>query len=337
MAVNTPDGPDGAVRDTTLTLAGWRRFVDAEPASFDLLPDDVWQALADDERTAYDEARFDYHSQMVTVATATIRKVSHQGRLLTLMNRREAGARRGLIVSGPWTTGKSTALKALGRTHELAVRARFPDANRIPVVYVTCPPKGSPRQLAVEFARFLGLPPIKPRFNVTDIADVVCGQLIAGCTDLVLIDEIHNLNLATAAGEDMSDYLKYFTEHLPATFVYAGIDVERSGLFTGVRGKQIAGRCVLIQTAPFPYQAEWKALVATLDAALRLHCQPAGALIAQDRYLHDRTGGSIGTLSHLVRAAAITAILDGSEHITRALLKTIPVDHAAESERPGTT
>jgi hypothetical protein len=27
------------------------------------------------------------------------------------------------------------------------------------------------------------------------------------------VDEIHNLNLATSAGEDMSDHLKYFTEH----------------------------------------------------------------------------------------------------------------------------
>jgi hypothetical protein len=26
----------------------------------------------------------------------------------------------------------------------------------------------------------------------------------------VLVDEIHNLNLATSAGEDMSDHLKYF-------------------------------------------------------------------------------------------------------------------------------
>ncbi len=47
------------------------------------------------------------------------------------------------------------------------------------------------------------------------------------------IDEIHNLNLSTSVGEDMSDHLKYFTEHLPATFAYAGVDVERSGLFTG--------------------------------------------------------------------------------------------------------
>ena len=41
------------------------------------------------------------------------------------------------------------------------------------------------------------------------------------------IDEIHNLNLATSAGEDMSDHLRYFTEHIPATFVFAGINVER--------------------------------------------------------------------------------------------------------------
>ena len=149
------------------------------------------------------------------------------------------------------------------------------------------------------------------------------------------MDEIHNLNLATVAGEDMSDYLKYFTDHLPATFVYAGINVENENLFTGVRGKQIAGRCVLIHTRAFPYQREWKALVATLDGALRLHHQPAGALTALDRYLHNRTGGSIGSLSHLIRAAAITAILDGSERITKPLLQGIPVDHAAESDQRG--
>jgi hypothetical protein len=29
------------------------------------------------------------------------------------------------------------------------------------------------------------------------------------------------VNLATTAGEDLSDHLKYFTEHLPATFVFS--------------------------------------------------------------------------------------------------------------------
>ena len=161
-------------------------------------------------------------------------------------------------------------------------------------------------------------------WNTTDIADAVCQVLIEARCDLVLVDEIHNLNLATAAGEDMSDHLKYFTEHLPATFVYAGINVERSGLFTGVRGKQIAGRCVLASTGPFPYQQEWKSLVAAMESALRLHRHQPGTLPGMDRCLHQRTGGMIGSLSHLIRAGAIMAIVEGGEAITQELLEGIP-------------
>lgn len=187
----------------------------------------------------------------------------------------------------------------------------------------------------MEFARFLGLPPIRRSYNATDISDAVCQILIEARVDLVLVDEIHNLNLATSAGEDMSDHLKYFTEHLPATFVYAGINVERSGLFTGVRGRQIAGRCVLVNTGPFPDQQEWSGLVAALEAALRLHHHRPGTLTCLSKYLHQRTGGMIGSLSHLVRAAALTAILDRTETIDRELLERIPVDHAAQSDGRG--
>ena len=122
----------------------------------------------------------------------------------------------------------------------------------------------------MEFARFLGLP-LRTRANVTDIADAVCQVLIDARTDLVLVDEIHNLNHGTPAGEDLSDHLKYFTEHLPATFIYAGIDVERCGVFTGTRGRQLAGRCELICTGAFPYRPEWAQLIAALEATLRLH------------------------------------------------------------------
>jgi hypothetical protein len=65
----------------------------------------------------------------------------------------------------------------------------------------------------MEFARFLGLPPVRRGYNTTDIADAVCQIMLEARVDLVLVDELHNLNLATAAGEDMSDHLKYFTEH----------------------------------------------------------------------------------------------------------------------------
>jgi hypothetical protein len=183
-----------------MTLAGWRRFVETPTAHFELLSEKRWVALTGRDKEAYDEARLNYHSEMIIVATSAVREVARQGRLLTLLNRREISARRGLIVSGQQTTGKTTALKQLGRTHEPMVRQRYPGrlADRIPVVYVTTPPKGSPRKLAMEFARFLGLPPVKRGYNTTDIADAVCQIMLAARVDLVLVDELHNLNLATA-------------------------------------------------------------------------------------------------------------------------------------------
>ena len=102
-----------------------------------------------------------------------------------------------------------------------------------------------------------------------------------------------------------------------------------------MRGKQIAGRCVLISTGPFPLRQEWAALLATLEGALRLHRHQPGTLPGLGKYLHQRTGGMIGSLSHLVRAAALVAILDGTEEITRKLLDSIPVDHAAQSGARG--
>jgi hypothetical protein len=74
----------------------------------------------------------------------------------------------------------------------------------------------------------------------------------------VCVDELHNVSLATRAGAEVADTLKYFSERIPATFLYAGIDVEREGLFSGTRGRQIAGRFSLITTSPSPGPASGK-------------------------------------------------------------------------------
>lgn len=321
-------------RAPTTTLQGWRSFVASTAPTIELADTAALAAMSVARREIYDEQRISYHSEFVLAETSTVRKITNQGKLLVMLNQREISARRGLIVSGPWASGKTTAIKLLGKTHELLVNRKYPtQRDRIPVVYITTPPKGSPKKLASEFANFLGLPN-RPRQNVTDIADAVCQVLTMAKTDLVIVDEIHNLNLATSAGEDMSDHLKYFTEHMPATFVYAGINVENSGLFTGLRGRQISARSVLMPTGPFPLTEEWDSLVATLENGLRLHDHVPGTLTAQCQYLHYRTGGSISSLSHLIREAAILAILSGTERIDRALLDDIILDHAAESIAP---
>lgn len=321
------------------TRDGWRRFVDDTPVCPQMLSLRAFKALSEENLLAYNEPRLDYHSRLVVVATPAIRNVFTTGRRLILLNRHQISGRRGLIVTGQAGTGKTTAIAQLGRNHELLVRKRLGPAaiGRMPVVYVTVPPRATPKMLAIEFARFLGLP--VPRTETqTSITNAVCDLLIKLRVELALVDEIHNLNLATQAGAEASDQLKYLSERIPATFVLAGIDVAASGLFSGVRGQQIAGRYTVTDTEPFAFgtsaqRQDWRNLIASLEDALRLHRHKPGSLVKLDSYLHERTDGAIGSLSQLVRGAALEAIISGSEAVTRKTLDAIEVDQTAEDAR----
>jgi hypothetical protein len=345
MNTPSPPAPDTAAEvppDNPLTTKeGWHHFVDHEPVPPRLLTAGERAALSPREQMREDERRREYHADLPMVNTPVIRKVTATSRLLIQLNRNQISARRGVILSGASGTGKTTALTQLGRAHELAVRKRHPrDANRLPVVYVTVPPAATPKMLAMEFARFFGLT-FPSRANITDIVDAVCATAAHVHVDLVLVDEIHNLTLTTRSGAEASDQLKYFAERLPATFAYAGMEVESKGLFAGTRGRQIAGRFVVIPAAPFAHATAedheaWRALVGTLESTLRLHHHPPGTLAGLSEYLFHRTGGMIGSLSQVIRGGAVLAIEDGSERITEELLDAVPVDYAAEQSEKRT-
>lgn len=329
----TLDEADAEANRQLTTLDGWRKSLDDPPASPVLLSPDKLKRLSADERDLYDEDRLDHHARMLVVSTSFVEKTVVCGRRLVLLNRHAISARRGLMVSGLPGTGKTSAITQLGRAHELLDRARHPHVDdRIPVLYITVPPAATARMVAAEFARFLGLP-VRARSNMTDIIEAVVGVCTDTRTGLVLVDEIHNVSQVTRAGSEVSDTLKYFSERIPATFVYAGIGLETSELLAGTRGAQIAGRFTLVPTRPFPYSDEWQGLVATMEDNLLLHDHPPGSLLKLARYLHDRTAGMIGALSHAIRGAAIDAILSGTERVTREGLAAIPLDHAAETQK----
>ncbi len=75
-----------------------------------------------------------------------------------------------------------------------------------------------------------------------------------------------------------------------------------------------------------------------MENALDLAHHRPGTLLRQAPYLHQRTAGRIGSLSRLIRRAAITTLLDGTEKITKPVLETITLDHLAEQHyRPRTS
>jgi hypothetical protein len=316
------------------TLTGWRAFVHRTITVPALLPEERWSSLDAGDRAVDVEDRIGYHAELLALQTPDLHKIVSTGRSLLLLNHRQHGARRGLLVSGAPTTGKSTAITQLGRAVELAFRRTRPRPDDgAPVVYLTMPPQATPKSLSIEVLKFLGAPYLA-RSSQIELTRQACHLLADLGTQLILVDEIHNLNHHTRAGADASDHLKYLAENVAATFVYAGIDTARTGLFNDVRGRQLAGRFVPIHTHPFGYAAtadrdRWAQLVDGFDKMLRLHRHRPGAVTRLSGHLYGRTAGSISSLSMVIRSAAITAILDGTEHITKTGLDAVPLDHAA--------
>ena len=218
MAVTPPaaGSADPAVQLTT--LPGWRQFVAAVPSIPDLLPEQDWLSLEDGKRAAHDEERLEHHSRLVVVQTPVIGRIVTQGGNLIRMNRLAHYGRSGLMVSGPARTGKTTAVTQLGKTAEVMHRHRNPGSrDDIPVIYITVPPAATGKMIATEIARFLGLP-VPRRANITDVIESVCGICLDTRVTMIIVDELHNLDMTTRAGAEASDTLKYFSERLPVHF-----------------------------------------------------------------------------------------------------------------------
>jgi hypothetical protein len=180
--VSRAAGPEDGSRVAALTtLAGWRQFAAEMPAVPELLDSRTWKDLDSEKRAAYDDDRIAHHSRLLVVQTPAVRDVVTTGRRLAHMNRAAHYGRSGLIVSGPARTGKTTAITQLGKTIEVIHRRRYPHSGEdIPVVYITVPPAATPRMIAAEFARFLGIPVTRQATSPTSSRQYAASAPIPG-------------------------------------------------------------------------------------------------------------------------------------------------------------
>jgi Bacterial TniB protein len=198
-------------RHPLATKEGWASFVGkANPEPPQLLSGADMDRMDDLERDLYNEARQDYHSSLLLVATPDIRKIIHTGQKLIVNNRGKLLGRRGLLVSGASGTGKSTSITQLGRRFQVEFERRNPGIpDRIPVVYILIPPDADCKALTTELAVFLGLP-VGYSDSPQALAHAVAAVMRRAATRLVLVDELHRLDLSTKKGKGASDQLKYF-------------------------------------------------------------------------------------------------------------------------------
>jgi hypothetical protein len=158
---------------------------------------------------------------------------------------------------------------------------------------------------------------------------------------LIVIDDIHLLELRREADRDANNHLKRLANDLQATFVYAGVGLSHGGfMHEGLLGAdaalaQISRRFKRLPVEPLRRSAEsertlWLGVLSVFERELVLLAGKSGDLCGQADYLWRRTQGVIGSLTQLLTEAAAEAIDSGAERITRKLLDSIDIGYAAE-------
>lgn len=305
-------------------------------------------ALSREERIANDLARHDWHSALVLAETSQILQFEKVlGRVMRVNSRSPHGAKTGIIVSGASRTGKSTMVKEVARRFENQLRTRHPEHfnlpgnDVIPVAYLLVPDTVTVKALLLSLAEYYGLP-FSQRITAAELMTLVVKAISACRTYLLIIDDLHFLDVSDREGARANNMLKSLADKTGITFVAVGVDLEEGKLFTEGNGSdratQTSGRYILYKTRPYDLKraadrTEWIALVHLFEDSLVLLDHKPGTLAREWEYLNSRTGGSICSLALLVSQAAIEAQLNGSEAVTVEFLETLPNDYLSEYKR----
>lgn len=305
------------------TKEGWARFVSDDPPLPPRITLKERDAQTPQEREDYDLARRRYMTSSGIVMTEEFKTVLKAFESRLRINEFKPTGKLGLILSGEPGLGKTTTVSHIGKRHTRRREQQGHPAGQpgnLPVVYVTVPPSCTHKSMIAEIAHFLGLP-IGARTSQSVLMNSVAEIMKRLRVELVIVDEIHNLNLNNHSNADASDALKQLSEKCAATFIYAGVNIESSGLLDGPRGQQIASRFELHRASPFSNRSrdkreEWHSVLVAMETTLRLVRQEEGAILAHADALFTLSGGSIGRLADILHLSALEAMDDGTEKIS---------------------
>lgn len=338
----------GVERWRRLTVKeGWRQFVDDEPTE---RPERIhladYRVLDQRARPAYDLERLRHAHGFGPIRSLYADVHRTLERLVVSNEVRGPGARHGAALDGNPGNGKTTIVSRFGRHYERRCRQRYPheltpDGHEyLPVLYVNVDALPTIKGLNHAMLTFYGMGPPRSA-NARQLTQLVLECARRCRTSLIVIDDIHLMELRRDADRDANNHLKRLANDLQATFVYAGVGLSHGGfMHEGRYGPdaalaQISQRFKRLPVEPLrrstqPERATWLGVLQVFERELVLLQSKDGDLTGQADYLWRRTQGVIGSLTQLLTEATAEAIDTGAERVTRKLLDAIDVGYAAE-------
>lgn len=349
---------DASRRQRSLsTYEGWKDFAERPPREKPaLLTPEQLAALGPDEFARYNADRRTWHANIL-LRTRQVYGVHLQLCDILDSNLQDSDrVKSTAALDAPPALGKSTVVNTFGRDfhrQRIAEVGEYLDEDRdalhLPVCHITVPGRLTIKGLHMMILGFYAHPATAGILHRSmagrDLARAAADCIERHDTRLVIIDDLHFLQMRTRDGVEVANQLKWLSNEYSATFLFAGVALRERGLVgEGATGKEAAmaqtfRRWTVLSLDSYSLRTkqtrqEWDSLLWHIEQALVLVDAHEGMLVDMSRYLFARTTGNIGSLMDLIRRGASRAIRTGVERIDRQLLDDIRIDEGAETERP---
>lgn len=344
-------GEEGECDYTLSRKAGW--FMRAEMAprvSPGVCTRAALDALGGAERRRYDDARAVWHANLGPIVTPQMQTLFDELEEIVQSNRQDGDRVRGsAVLSALPGLGKSTVAVSYGvRYHREQIELHGPSTpgghDRIPVVYLGLTSSTTMRSLNSALCRFFEHPGWE-KGNAALLADRATDCVLSCQTRLIIIDDVHFLDMNRRDGREVANHFKWLQTQFPVTFLFVGVGIlERQMLTEGLCPAdaalaQTARRWTALSLSPFEIVSEegrrtWRRLLLAIERDLVLTDARQG-MLADDLsdYLYARSTGHFASLMTLIMRGCRRAIKTQSERLTTELLSQVRNDEASESAR----
>jgi hypothetical protein len=343
---------DDLERDYTLSRkAGWFKLAQTPPrVKPKMYTEAELDAMSGPERRGYDDARAVWHANLGPIVTSQIEALYDELEEIVESNRQDGDRVRSSAVLCAYPgLGKSTVAISFGvRYHRDQIEIHGPTTpdghDRVPVAYVGLTSSTTMRSLNSALCRFFDHPGWK-RGNASELADRATDDVLSCGTRLIIIDDVHFLDMNRRDGREVANHFKWLAGQFPVTFLFVGVGVLESGLLdegrtaAGAALAQTARRWTTMTLDPFEIatdegRREWRRLLLAIERDLVLTNAHRGMLADElADYLYARSTGHFASLMTLIARGCRRAIKTNTELLTPELLDGVRNDEAAERAR----